>query len=42
MPNGWRVANGTLTKDASVDDIMTADQFGDFELALDWKIANGR
>lgn len=38
MPNGWRVADGTLTKDSSVGDILTADQFGDFELALDWRI----
>ena len=41
MPNGWRVENGTLTKDGSVDDIMTTDQFANFELALDWKIAKG-
>jgi hypothetical protein len=41
MPNGWRVADGTLTKDASVDDILTTDQFGDFELSLDWRIGSG-
>jgi hypothetical protein len=41
MPNGWRVADGTLTKDASVDDILTTDQFGDFELSLDWRIGTG-
>jgi hypothetical protein len=41
MPNGWRVENGTLTKDTSVADIMTSDQFGDFELSLDWKIGSG-
>jgi hypothetical protein len=41
VPNGWRAANGTLTKDSSVGDILTADQFGNFELALDWKIAKG-
>ncbi len=41
MPNGWRVENGTLTKDGSVGDILTSDQFGNFELALDWKIATG-
>ncbi len=27
VPNGWRAENGTLTKDGSVGDIMTADQF---------------
>jgi 3-keto-disaccharide hydrolase len=41
MPNGWRVEAGTLTKSGSVDDIVTADQFANFELALDWKIATG-
>jgi hypothetical protein len=41
LPNGWRVENGTLTKDGSVGDILTADQFGNFELTLDWKIATG-
>jgi 3-keto-disaccharide hydrolase len=41
MPNGWRVEDGTLTKTGSVDDIVTADQFANFELALDWKIATG-
>ena len=41
MPDGWRVEDGTLTKDSSVGDIMTADQFGDFELSLDWKIGSG-
>jgi hypothetical protein len=41
MPNGWRVENGTLTKDSSVGDIMTVDQFGNFELSLDWKIGKG-
>ena len=41
MPNGWMVQNGTLTKTASVEDILTSDQFANFELALDWKIATG-
>ena len=41
MPNGWRVADGLLTKDSSVDDILSADQFGDFEVALDWRIGTG-
>jgi hypothetical protein len=41
MPNGWRAADGTLTKDASVDDIVSVDQFGDFELSLDWRIGTG-
>src|SRR5438045_1490213 len=38
IPAGWRVANGTLAKDGPVGDILSKDQFGDFELELDWKI----
>jgi len=41
MPNGWRVDNGTLTKDASVEDIVSREQYGDFEFAMDWKIGSG-
>jgi hypothetical protein len=39
MPAGWATRDGTLAKDAPVGDIITRDQFGDFELELDWKIA---
>jgi 3-keto-disaccharide hydrolase len=38
VPDGWRIENGTLTKDKPVADIVTKDQFGDFELELEWKI----
>jgi Domain of Unknown Function (DUF1080) len=41
MPAGWHVVDGTLTKTAPTGDILTVDQFGDFELALDWKLAPG-
>jgi len=41
MPNGWKVADSTLTKDVASGDIITADGFGDFELQLEWKIAAG-
>ena len=41
MPNGWRVENGTLTKPDGTEDILTTDQFGDFELAIDWRIGTG-
>lgn len=39
MPAGWRIVDGILTKTGSVGDIMTKDQFGDFQLALDWKLS---
>jgi 3-keto-disaccharide hydrolase len=41
VPSGWRIADGTLTKSGSTGDILTRDQFGDFDLVLEWKIAPG-
>lgn len=41
MPSGWHIANGTLTKTGTVDDIITRDKFANFELSFDWKIASG-
>lgn len=38
IPTGWRIENGALTKDGHVGDLITKDEFGDFELELDWKI----
>ena len=38
IPSGWRIADGTLAKDSPVADIVTRDEFGDFELELQWKI----
>jgi hypothetical protein len=39
FPAGWRIVNGVLTKSGAVEDIMTKDQFGNFQLALDWKLS---
>ena len=38
MPEGWKVADGTLSKLTPVKDIVSREQFGDFELELEWKI----
>ena len=38
IPAGWHIDHGTLAKDAPVADIVSKDEFGDFELELDWKI----
>ena len=38
FPAGWTFANGVLSKDGDVDDLVTRDTFGDFELELEWKI----
>jgi hypothetical protein len=40
-PAGWQVVDGALTRVGSGGDIVTADQFGDFELELDWMVAPG-
>ena len=41
MPAGWQIVDGVLTKTGSVEDIVTKDQFGNFQLALDWKLSPG-
>ncbi len=41
FPAGWKIVDGILTKSGSVEDIMTRDQFGNFQLALDWKLSPG-
>jgi hypothetical protein len=38
MPQGWYVVDGALAKDGPVDDLVTREQFGSFELELEWKI----
>jgi len=41
MPSGWDVADGALTRVGGGGDIVTVDEFTDFELALEWRIAPG-
>jgi len=38
VPAGWRIEGGALVKEGSVGDIVSREEFGDFELELDWKI----
>jgi hypothetical protein len=38
LPAGWHVASGILSKDGPVDDLVTKESFGNFELELEWKI----
>ena len=40
LPSGWRIADGTLAKDSPVADIVSRDEFADFELELEWKIGD--
>jgi hypothetical protein len=37
-PTGWRADNGVLIRDGAGGDLMTAEQYGDFELRFDWKV----
>ena len=41
VPAGWTIVDGVLTKSGAVGDLMTKDQFKNFELALDWKLSKG-
>ena len=38
IPSRWIFANGILSKTRPVTDIVSKDEFGDFELELEWKI----
>jgi hypothetical protein len=37
-PAGWQAVDGALTRVGGGGDIITSEQFGDFELALEWKV----
>ncbi len=40
-PAGWKAQDGMLVRLADGGDIVTTDEYGDFELALEWKISEG-
>ncbi len=41
MPDGWRAVDGALVRVGQGGDIITAAQFGNFDLRLEWKIETG-
>ena len=41
LPDGWRVVDDALTRVDRGGDIITKEQFTDFELMLEWKVAEG-
>ena len=41
MPTGWSVENGMLTRTGPGGDIITEQQFSDFELSLEWLVGPG-
>jgi hypothetical protein len=41
VPAGWKAMRGELVRDGAGGDLMTKEQFADFELRLEWKISKG-
>ena len=41
ISDGWTVQDGALTRNGAGGDIITNDQFKNFELSIDWKIEPG-
>src|SRR5689334_22336973 len=41
VPAAWKATDSALTVTPGGGDIATDDQFGDFELALEWKVKPG-
>ena len=41
MPAGWTVTDGVLSKTVSSNDLVSRDEYGDFELEFDWKLHPG-
>jgi hypothetical protein len=35
---GWKVMDGAIVRTAKSGDLLTAGEFGDFELSIDWKV----
>jgi len=40
MPAGWQAIDGALTRVGQAGDIVTADEFGDLELTIDWSLSS--
>ncbi len=41
VPQGWLVVDGTITKEGEAEDLVSREQYGNFEFSLDWKLAPG-
>jgi len=41
VPDGWQVVEGALTRVGAGGDIITTEQFANFELELEWNVAPG-
>jgi hypothetical protein len=40
-PASWKAVDGLLVLDGKAGDLVTEEEFGDFELSLEWKIKEG-
>jgi hypothetical protein len=41
LSDGWQAVDGTLARVGRGGDIVTVDQFADFELSLEWRLEEG-
>ena len=41
MPSGWEIVDGALTRTGPTTDIVTRDEYANFDLELEWKISPG-
>lgn len=41
IPAGWRVENGMMMKEKAINDLVSKEEYSDFELEFDWKIGTG-
>jgi hypothetical protein len=41
VPAAWQVSNGVLSKSTGTEDLVSRDQYGDFDLTWDWKLSKG-
>ena len=41
LPDGWRIDGDVLAKEGEVEDIVSRESFGDFELEFEWKVSEG-
>ena len=38
LPKGWTVKDGVISKDGEVDDLVTREEYANFEIQLEWKL----
>ncbi|MGH8249217.1 MAG: 3-keto-disaccharide hydrolase [Steroidobacteraceae bacterium] len=41
FPGGWRIDGDTLSKEGEVEDLVSRDSFGNFELQFEWQLSEG-